>query len=178
MHECATILDALGMDRTLQRLATEVVERRGSDPKLAILGVQRRGADLAERLKARIDALRGARTPLGKLDINLYRDDWTTLDTRPSINCTAIPFDIEDASIVLVDDVLFSGRTVRAALEAILDYGRPRRVELLVLIDRGGRELPIQADYVGKTVSTQPSEHVNVLVSERDGEDKACLVRP
>ncbi|MGE4552105.1 MAG: bifunctional pyr operon transcriptional regulator/uracil phosphoribosyltransferase, partial [Desulfovibrionaceae bacterium] len=120
MHECATILDALGMDRTLQRLATEVVERRGSDPKLALLGVQRRGADLAERLKARIDELRGARTPLGKLDINLYRDDWTTLDTRPSINCTAIPFDIEDASIILVDDVLFSGRTVRAALEAIL----------------------------------------------------------
>lgn len=178
MHEYATILDALHMDRTLQRLATEVVERRGSDLKLALLGIQRRGADLAKRIKIRIDALRGTSTPLGKLDINLYRDDWTTLDTRPSITCTDIPFDIEDTSIVLVDDVLFSGRTVRSALEAILDYGRPRRVELLVLIDRGGRELPIQADYVGKTVTTQTHEHVNVLVNERDGEDKVCLVRP
>jgi len=178
MKECGTILNDREMSRTLERLAVEIVERRGDDASLAIIGVQRRGADLAERLKKLLDARLGRKVPLGKLDINLYRDDWTTnLELAPTINCSEIGFEIEGASIVLVDDVLYSGRTIRAALEAILDYGRPRRVELLVLVDRGHRELPIQADYVGKKVDTHDDEHVDVRVVERDGEDKVCLVR-
>jgi pyrimidine operon attenuation protein/uracil phosphoribosyltransferase len=177
MQETGIILSAADMAKTLARLADEVCARRGKDKSLALIGVQRRGADLAERLKKLLDERLGRKVPLGKLDINLYRDDWTNLEVRPRISCTAMPFDIEGASIVLVDDVLFSGRTVRAALEAILDYGRPKRVELLVLIDRGHRELPIQADYVGKTVETRDTEHVNVLVAERDSEDRVCLVR-
>ncbi len=172
-----TILNAREMGRTIDRLASEVIERRGDNQKLALIGVQRRGADIAERLKKRLDERLGKRIPLGKLDINLYRDDWSHLEIQPRINCTEIPFDIEGTSVILVDDVLFSGRTVRAALEAILDYGRPKRVELLVLIDRGHRELPIQADYVGKRVDTAGDEHVNVLVSERDAGDKVCIVR-
>lgn len=175
MKDCGTILNRKEIARTLDRLASEIVERRGEDEDLALVGVQRRGADLAERLQGLLSDKLERRIPLGKLDINLYRDDWTTLDIQPSINCTEIPFQIEDKSIVLIDDVLFSGRTTRAALEAILDYGRPRRVELLVLIDRGHRELPIQADYVGKRVDTGGREHVNVLVDERDGEDRVCL---
>jgi pyrimidine operon attenuation protein/uracil phosphoribosyltransferase len=178
MKDCGTILNAREMDRTLERLAFEVYERRGDDERLAILGIQRRGADLAERIKKRLDERLGRKIPLGKLDINLYRDDWTTnLELAPIINCSEIGFDIENASVLLVDDVLYSGRTIRAALEAILDYGRPRRVELLVLVDRGHRELPIQADYVGKRLDTLGDEHVNVLVTERDDEDRVCLVR-
>lgn len=178
MKECGTILTDKEMNRTLERLALEVYERRGEDDNLAILGIQRRGADLAERLKKLLDDRLGRKVPLGKLDINLYRDDWTTnLELSPTINCSEIGFDVEGTSIVLVDDVLYSGRTIRAALEAILDYGRPRRVELLVLVDRGHRELPIQADYVGKKVDTLGREHVNVLVTERDDEDRVCLVK-
>ena len=165
------------MQRTLARLASEISERRGNDPSLALVGLQRRGVDLAERLRLLLEKQLACSIPLGKLDINLYRDDWTTLDIKPTINDTQIPFQIENSSIILVDDVLFSGRTVRAALEAILDYGRPTRVELLVLVDRGNRELPIHADYVGKKISTSPNSHVNVLVTERDNEDKVCLVQ-
>ncbi len=176
MHECGTILNSRELGRTLERLAMEVIERRGEDESLAIIGIQRRGADLADRLKKTLDRELDREVPLGKLDINLYRDDWTDPSTQPTINFTEIPFEIEGASIILVDDVLFSGRTVRAALEAILDYGRPKRVELLALIDRGLRELPIQADYVGKKVKTSKGEHVNVMVQERDAEDKVCLV--
>lgn len=177
MKECGTILTDKEMNRTLERLAFEVYERHGEDESLAILGIQRRGADLAERLKKLLDARLGRKVPLGKLDINLYRDDWTTnLELAPTINCSEIGFDIEGATVVLVDDVLYSGRTIRAALEAILDYGRPKRVELLVLVDRGWRELPIQADYVGKKVETLGNQHINVLVTERDDEDRVCLV--
>ncbi len=177
MKDCGTILNDKEMSRTLERLAVEIIERRGDNKRLAILGIQRRGADLAERLKRLLDERLRKKIPLGKLDINLYRDDWTTnLSLSPIINCSEIGFDIEGASIVLVDDVLYSGRTIRAALEAILDYGRPKRVELLVLVDRGNRELPIQADYVGKKVNTSGKQHVNVLVAERDDEDRVYLV--
>ena len=177
METCRTVLGSREMTRTLDRLASEIIERRGEAAHLALIGIQRRGADLAERLKKRLDERLGRRIPLGKLDINLYRDDWSSLEIQPRINCTEIPFDLEGASVVLVDDVLFSGRTIRAALEAILDYGRPRKVELLVLIDRGHRELPIQADYVGKKVQTALGEHVDVHLAELDGEDNAYLVR-
>lgn len=177
MEECKTILDAGKMDMVLDSLAAEFFDRRGEEERMVIVGIQRRGVDLAVRLKARLEKLCGKDVPMGMLDINFYRDDWSSVSVQPMINKTEIPVDIEGASLLLVDDVLFSGRTVRAALEAIMDYGRPHRVELMVLIDRGHRELPIQPDYVGEVVETASNEHVNVLVSELDDEDKVCLVR-
>lgn len=175
MSEQRTLLTAKEMGRTLERLASEVFERRGEEEALVLIGVQRRGVDLARRLKTLLDKRLSQPVRLGMLDINLYRDDWTRPGMAPTISSTEIPGDIEGASVVLVDDVLYSGRTTRAALEAILDFGRPRRVELLVLIDRGHRELPIQADYVGKKVNTSSSEQVDVLVAERDEQDKVLL---
>lgn len=175
MSEARTLLTAKEMARTLERLASEVVERRGESRPLVLVGIQRRGVDLARRLKKLLDARLGTPVTLGLLDINLYRDDWSNLGIAPTISSTEIPADIEGVNVILVDDVLFSGRTTRAALEAILDFGRPKRVELLVLIDRGHRELPIQADYVGKRVNTSSSEHVDVLVAERDEQDKVVL---
>ncbi len=169
------VMNGKEMARTLERLAFEVLERYGECQGLAMLGVQRRGAELAERLKKLLEPRLGCELPLGKLDINLYRDDWTHLEHQPRINQTDIPFAIDGRRVLLVDDVLFSGRTVRAALEAILDYGRPQSVELLVLVDRGHRELPIQADYVGKLIPTSKVERVDVYVKEIDGEDKVRL---
>ncbi len=176
MKEARTLMTAKEMTRTLDRLAYEMLERHGDRSTLALIGIQSRGVDLAARLKAKLDSLLGRDLPFGKLDINLYRDDWTSLELQPLIKHTEIPFAIDGREIVLVDDVLFTGRTVRSALEAILDFGRPRRVELLALVDREHRELAIHADYVGKTVETQRGEHVNVLLKERDGKDKVCLV--
>jgi pyrimidine operon attenuation protein / uracil phosphoribosyltransferase len=172
------VMTAGEMARTLERLAFELIERHDQACCLALVGIQRRGAELATRLKAIIEAKLGCDVPLGKLDINLYRDDWTHSETQPQVGQSHIPFSLTDKNVVLVDDVLFSGRTIRAALEAVLDYGRPKRVELLVLIDRRGhRELPIQADYVGKKVHTIQGEHVDVAVVELDGEDTVNLVR-
>lgn len=172
------IMTAGEVRRTLDRLAFEIIERHDPACGLALVGIQRRGAELAARLKALMDARGGCDVPLGKLDINLYRDDWTHREVQPQVGPSDIPFSILDKNVVLVDDVLFSGRTIRAALEAMLDYGRPKRVELLVLIDRRGhRELPIQADYVGKKVHTAQGEHVDVCVAELDDEDTVSLVR-
>jgi pyrimidine operon attenuation protein/uracil phosphoribosyltransferase len=176
MEECKDILGEKDIQRTVERLAMEVLEAHGDCSQLALVGVQRRGVDLALRLKAVLDQRLGRELPMGKLDINLYRDDWTRLDVQPQINSTEIPFALDGADVLLVDDVLFTGRTTRAAMEAILDFGRPRRVELLVLVDRGHRELPIHADYVGKQIETLRGEHVDVLLKERDGRDKVCLV--
>jgi pyrimidine operon attenuation protein / uracil phosphoribosyltransferase len=163
--------------RTLERLAFEIIERRDPTCGLALVGIQRRGAELATRLKALIDTRAGCDVPLGKLDINLYRDDWTKSEVQPQVGPSEIAFSLAEKSVVLVDDVLFSGRTIRAALEALLDYGRPKRVELLVLVDRRGhREVPIQADYVGKRIHTEQGEHVDVAVAELDGEDGVLLV--
>ena len=163
--------------RTLERLSFELIERHDPSCGLALIGIQRRGAELASRLKALIDGRTKCDMPLGKLDINLYRDDWTKSEVQPQVGPSDIPFSLADKNVVLIDDVLFSGRTIRAAMEALLDYGRPKRVELLVLIDRRGhRELPIQADYVGKRVHTEPGEHVDVAVAELDGEDSVLLV--
>jgi len=159
------------MSRTLERLAFEILERHGECDALGLVGVQRRGVELAQRLRRLLEARLNCEMPLGKLDINLYRDDWTNLNYQPQINQTDIPFAIDGKRLILVDDVLYSGRTVRAALEAILDFGRPRSVELLVLVDRGHRELPIQADYVGKKLSIAREERVDVSVAEQDGED-------
>jgi len=178
MDKANMIISAEEISRLMKALAAQVLARHGECEDLAIIGIQRRGADLAERLKAILDERLGRRIPLGKLDINLYRDDWSDLTVQPLINCTEIPFEITKHKIILVDDVLFTGRTVRAALEAILDYGRPKRVELMCLVDRGHRELPIQPDYVGMTIETELTDHVNVLVRERDDEDKVCVTRP
>lgn len=164
------------MARTLERLAYEVLERRHGSDQLLLVGIQRRGADLARRLARILGERLGCEIPLGTLDINLYRDDWTSLSAMPALGASSIPLPLEGRQVILVDDVLFTGRTVRAALEAILDYGRPQRVELLVLVDRGHRELPIQADYVGRGINTSRSGQVNVLLEERDGVDEVCLI--
>ena len=176
MKDCKDILTPDELGSTLERLAREVMDAHGDCAELAVIGIQRRGVDLATRLKAIVDKRLKRDIPAGQLDINLYRDDWTSLELQPLINQTDIPFSVDGRDILLVDDVLFTGRTVRAGLEAILDFGRPRRVELLVLVDRGHRELPIQADYVGKKVTTLRGEHVNVYLRERDGKDRACIV--
>ena len=172
-----TLLHADEMARTLERLASEIIERHGSCEKIALLGIQRRGADLARRLEALLEARLERKIPLGTLDINLYRDDWTSLAGKPQLGQSRIPAPVDAADILLVDDVLFTGRTVRAALEALLDYGRPRSVELLVLVDRGHRELPIEATYAGRNVATRRDERIDVLLEERDGLDEVRLSR-
>ncbi|MFP4034630.1 MAG: bifunctional pyr operon transcriptional regulator/uracil phosphoribosyltransferase PyrR [Desulfovermiculus sp.] len=169
------IMDRSQIGFSLERMASEIIERHIQSSNLALIGIQRRGVYLAARLKSLLDQRLSTDIPLGKLDINLYRDDWTTLRSQPAINSTEIYFPLEDKEVILIDDVLFTGRTIRAALEAILDFGRPQRVELMVLIDRGHRELPIHADYTGKKVNTALEEQVDVLVLEQDGEDKVVL---
>ena len=169
------LLNEDDIGRTLERLAFEVLERHGNDPDLAFIGIQRRGVELAGRLSGLIASRTGQPIPLGKLDINLYRDDWTMRDLSPQIGSTDIPYSVDGMSIILVDDVLFTGRTIRAAMEAIMDFGRPRRIELLVLVDRGHRELPIQADFIGKRVDTVREDRVDVRVRERDGGDAVSL---
>ena len=159
----------------LERLACEVLERHGQCERVMLVGIERRGADLARRLSALMQQKLQRPLPLGTLDINLYRDDWTSLEGKPHIGQSRITAPVDNAEIILIDDVLFSGRTIRAALEALLDYGRPRKVELLVLVDRGHRELPIQADYIGRSVDTRPQEQVDVLLEERDGRDEVLL---
>lgn len=159
----------------LERLAQEVMECNAASQQLVILGIQRRGVHIADRLRQLLERQLGRILPFGKLDINFYRDDWTSMASTPVIGNTYIPFSLEGCTVVLVDDVLFTGRTIRAALEAIIDHGRPQRVELLVLIDRGHRELPIQADFVGKFIATEPNEQIDVFLKESDGRDEVVL---
>lgn len=156
----------------LNRLVSEILERTPEPCQLLLVGIQRRGADLARRIAARLQEACSQKIDLATLDINLYRDDWTRAPGRgPTPARSHMPCPVDDRHILLVDDVLFSGRTVRAALEALLDYGRPEKVELLVFVDRGHRELPIAADYTGRRIATARDAHVDVLVSELDGED-------
>jgi pyrimidine operon attenuation protein/uracil phosphoribosyltransferase len=170
------LLDERAMARTLARMASEIVEQSGGIEELVLVGIQRRGVELADRLKRLIDNAEGSTLPCGKLDITLYRDDLQTIGPRPVVGETVLPR-LDGKTVVIVDDVLYTGRTVRAALDEFADFGRPRRVLLCVLIDRGGRELPIQADVVGTTVSTGPGDRVDVFVSEVDGRDAVELVR-
>lgn len=172
-----TLLHPDEIARILDRLASEIMERHGDCEGTVLLGIQRRGVDIALRLSKILEEKLGRKLPFGTLDINLYRDDWTTLHTRPTIGESHIPTPLDNKNVILVDDVLFTGRTIRAALEAILDYGRPRQVELLVLIDRGHRELPIHGDYIGRKINTARTEKVNVLMEERDGRDEVILQR-
>lgn len=171
------VIDKKEMALIEERLAAQILERNPGAENLMLVGIQRRGADLAKRLAASLGAKLGRTIACGELDINLYRDDWTSLaGGSPHIGASDIPGGIDGRKILLVDDVLFSGRTIRAALEALLDYGRPATVELLVFIDRGHRELPICADYVGRKIGTEKKQHVDVLFEERDGRD-AVLVK-
>jgi pyrimidine operon attenuation protein/uracil phosphoribosyltransferase len=172
----AQIMDGAGIARALSRLASQIVERNVGTNDLLLVGIRRRGVPLAERIADRIEQLEGQRPPTGQLDITLYRDDLSTVGPRPVVNRTDIPRDVTDRTIVLVDDVLYTGRTVRAALDELVDFGRPRRVELAVLIDRGHRELPIQADYVGKYVQTTESEIIKVMLTDYDEEEQVIVV--
>lgn len=165
------------MDLALSRIAAEIVEKLGPRADFAIIGIRRRGVHLAERLSQKVAAIRKQPVLSGSLDITLYRDDLTTVSHRPVLRETSIDFDVNNLSLVLVDDVLYTGRTVRSALDGLVDLGRPRRVQLAVLIDRGHRELPIQADYVGKYVQTADDEIVEVRMAEEDGEERVVLVR-
>ena len=172
------VLDAASIERSLTRIAHEILERNKGLPGLGLVGVQTRGVPLAQRLAATLGAIEGAAPPVGVLDINLYRDDLSRIADHPILRRTQIPFEIDEATIVLVDDVLYTGRTVRAALDAIMDLGRPRAIQLAVLVDRGHRELPVRADFVGKNVPTAPSERVDVLLKETDGRDEVLIVKP
>src|SRR6188472_2723524 len=160
-----TVLDARAVERTLKRMAVEVVElNRGTDD-LIIVGIQRRGVQLADRLVKMIEGGEGVTVPQGSLDITLYRDDLQTVGPRPVVGPTKLPWDLNGRRVVIVDDVLHTGRTVRAALDELADFGRPARIALAVLVDRGGRELPIHADIVGKRVDVAAKDRVDVLVS-------------
>ncbi len=172
-----TILDARAMSRALQRMAVEITELAHGTDDLVLIGIQRRGKELAERIAKLIDKDEGAQIPRGALDITLYRDDLETVGPKPVIGETNIPGDLTDKHAVIVDDVLYTGRTVRAALDELADFGRPKRISLCVLVDRGGRELPIQADIVGKVVKTGPGERVDVQVEELDGRDQVDVIR-
>ncbi|MDR2161469.1 MAG: bifunctional pyr operon transcriptional regulator/uracil phosphoribosyltransferase PyrR [Desulfovibrio sp.] len=171
-----TILQAKDMDGLLDTLAAAVLDRHGDCASLAFIGIERRGVNIASALICRMEKKLGRAVPLGRLDISLYRDDWTVRGPKPSVGQTRIPFAVGGRILILVDDVLFTGRTVRAALEALADHGRPDKIELLALVDRGHRELPIRADYVGLALDTRPEDRVDVLVREVDGEEGIRLV--
>ena len=171
-----TVLDARAVDRTLKRMADEIVEHNDGTEGLVVVGIQRRGVQLAERVCAEIKAREGIDVPRGALDITLYRDDLQTVGPRPVVGPTHLPWELDGKRVVIVDDVLYTGRTVRAALDELADFGRPARIALAVLVDRGGRELPIHADVVGKRVEVGADQRVDVLVQELDGRDAVVVV--
>lgn len=171
------ILDESDIDRILKRMAFEILEvHKGNN--MALVGIHTRGVFLANRLHDNIKAFEGADVPVGKIDITLYRDDWTQMSAQPVVKTTEIPFSVEEKKIILVDDVLYTGRTVRAAMDALIDFGRPACIELAVLIDRGHRELPIQSTFTGHCVRTEKTEMIDVLLKECDGENRVVLVTP
>jgi pyrimidine operon attenuation protein/uracil phosphoribosyltransferase len=169
------VLDARAFTRTLRRMADEIVELNNGTDDLVIVGIQRRGVQLAAHIVSTIADREKAEVPQGALDITLYRDDLQTVGPRPVVGQTQIPVDIDGQHVVIVDDVLYTGRTIRAALDELADFGRPRRIALAVLIDRGGRELPIQPDIVGKKVTAPSSQRVDVLVEDLDGKNAVVI---
>jgi pyrimidine operon attenuation protein/uracil phosphoribosyltransferase len=171
------VLDAASIDRSLTRIAHEILERNKTSSTIGLVGVQTRGVPLARRLAAKLGTIDGLAPPVGLLDINLYRDDLSRIADHPVLRRTEIPFDLADRTVVLVDDVLFTGRTVRAALDALMDLGRPRQIQLAVLVDRGHRELPVRADFVGKNLPTASAELVEVRLQETDGADEVVIVK-
>ncbi len=176
VREKKQLMSASEIDRTLVRLAHEILEKTNDLDRLAFVGIKRRGAPLARRLAAKIESLEKLKIPVGILDINLYRDDLSTVSERPIVHARQIDFSVVGKDIVLMDDVLYTGRTIRSALDALFDHGRPARVQLLVLIDRGHRELPIEARYIGRMVQTSDNEIIEVKFEEIDGQEKVLLV--
>jgi len=175
-REKAQLMSASEIERTLVRLAHEVLEKCEDLDRVAFIGIRRRGVPIAQRLAARIKALEGREIPVGILDISLYRDDLSVISNQPVLNATEINFPVTGKDIILTDDVLYTGRTVRAALDALFDHGRPARVQLLALIDRGHRELPIEARFVGRAVQTTDNEIIEVKFKETDPVEKVMLV--
>lgn len=171
----AVVMDREAIDRALTRIAHEILEANKGAGNIALVGIVTRGAQVAEKLAARIREIEGTEVPVGSLDISFYRDD-VGERLNPEVHRTDIPFDVEGRDIILTDDVLYTGRTIRAAMDAIMDYGRPSTMQLAVLVDRGHRELPIRADFVGKNVPTARRERVKVLFSEYDGVDEARIL--
>jgi len=172
----AKIMDPDAIRRALMRIAHEIVERNQGTEDLVLIGIRRRGVPLAQRLASYIAGFEGASVPVGSLDITLYRDDLSVRSGQPIVHSTELPCSVQGRRVVLIDDVLFTGRTVRAAMDALIDLGRPRCIQLAVLIDRGHRELPIRPDYVGKNAPTSRAEHIKVHLEESDGVDKAVIV--
>ena len=175
MKRPETILDAQDIKRILLRMTHKILEVHKGAQNIGLVGIQTRGVHLSERIRRNIRDIEGVEIPMGIIDITLYRDDWTKASVNPVVQATDISFSLDGKQIILVDDVLFTGRTTRAAMDALIDFGRPDRIELSVLIDRGHRELPILADYIGKTVETRRSETVNVLLTEHDGVDQVVI---
>ncbi len=174
--EKALILDKAGIERALTRIAHEILEKNKGARELVLVGIQRGGVHIAKRLAARIKQIEGVEPPVGSLDITMYRDDLATRKSQPVPQATDITFDIQGRMMVLVDDVIFTGRTIRAALNSIMDYGRPRCIQLAVLVDRGHRELPIRADFVGKNLPTSAKEKVEVMLVEDGGDEKVVIL--
>jgi pyrimidine operon attenuation protein / uracil phosphoribosyltransferase len=175
LHEKKILMDEIAIKRAITRIAHEIIERNKGVEHVALIGIRRRGGPLAVRLAERIEEIEGVKVPVGILDITLYRDDLTTLASQPQVHRTEVFFDINDSNIVLVDDVMYTGRTVRAAMDALIDLGRPRSIQLAVLVDRGHRELPVRADFIGKNVPTAQTEVISVLVNEIDGREEVII---
>lgn len=165
------ILSSQDFKRIITRISHEIIEKHKGTENLALVGIQTRGDFLAKRLADQIQSIENVTIPVGSMDINMYRDDWTKISHQPTVRPSNIPFSVDDMDIILVDDVLFTGRTIRAAMDALMDFGRPSRIELAILVDRGHRELPIQADYKGIFVDTEHQEKICVLVEEHDKQD-------
>ncbi len=174
----ATIIEGAGVERTITRLAHEILEHNKGPESIVIIGIRTRGEFLARRIARKIEEVEGVTLKLGSLDITLYRDDLLGKLEQPQLKGTDIIFDISGKNVILIDDVLYSGRTIRAALDALADLGRPRSIQLAVLVDRGHRQLPIKADYVGKNVPTSSDESIRVHLKEVDGEDSVLLMNP
>jgi pyrimidine operon attenuation protein/uracil phosphoribosyltransferase len=170
------IMTAADIRRTLARIAHEIIERNRTTEQLLLVGMHTRGVPLAHRLADAIEGFEGAHIPVGALDINPYRDDLASLDYRPEVRHTDIPVEVDDRSVILVDDVLYTGRSARAALGALFDMGRPHSIQLAVLVDRGHRELPLRADYVGKNIPSSRHEEIKVRLVESDGHDEVAIV--
>lgn len=169
-------MDSDSVNRTISRIVNQILERNNGARDLAIIGIRTRGVYIAERIAGEIEKLEGIRPPMGILDISFYRDDLMRKTEWPNVKKTEIPFPVEDKKVILADDVIFTGRTTRAAIDEIMDYGRPSSIQLAVLVDRGHRELPIQADYVGIKLSTLSTEEVRVHLKEADGRDEVIIV--
>ena len=176
MKEKAKILDKEGINRTIMRIAHEIIEKNKGTEGLCLIGIRNRGVYLAQRLAECIKKIEGKEIMAGVLDITLYRDDLTMIAACPVVHSTKIDFDVNDKNLVLVDDVLYTGRTIRAALDAVIDFGRPKCIQLAVLVDRGHRELPIRADFVGKNIPTSKDETIEVRLKESDGKDEVVIV--